>query len=423
MRMLAGVALAAALAAPAHASGPVAAAVCPPPAPVMGPHPDARHVVVLATATADTVQAGWGDVNLGRGQRRPRRWRRMQVYGQVARAARVAGPGADGLSPGPVVLVPWYPGCGGTYRWYRSFAWMRPGAPGAVVGRLRRPEDWVGGVPTVDVLRPDLVKESGELPGAVRWTSTPGELFEFYATIPTAGRLEADPWGSVQAMRAWLVANPDLRRDFPIRYAARGIHSTAAHASVRAAPSPLAGTYRFEVSRTGGRTHTIYVRTGRTARGALWDDDTTAAVPPAAAPGYTLSASARRRSSALPSPWPGVLARLWRRTTGEGDEAEFEVQLPETRAADGSRRFRGHLELVNVTHQLFADDPELREWIHEWFERWFGNMQTKNPVAEIVLRPDGAVEWSEVLEVAPDRAVTIRGVRVSEVAVETPPSR
>lgn len=418
---LAGAALAAALAVPAHAAVPGSAAACVGPAPVMTAHADARHVVVLATATADTVAAGWGDVNLEQGVRRPRRWRDMPVYGQVSQAARVAGPGAHALAPGPVVLVPWHAGCGGTYRWYRGFAWLRAGATDAVVGRLRRVEDWVDGVATIDVLRPELAKESGELRGAVRWTVTPEELFGFYATLPTRQQLDADPWRAIEPMRAWMETNPALVRRDPIRYSVKSVGHAAAHASVQAAPSPLAGTYRVEVSRTGGPTHVAYVRTELVPHNALFASDTLIPPLPVAAEGYVLRTSSRRGASQLPSPRPRPLTRLWRRITGTPPGDRMEVWLPAEEATDGSRRFRGHLSLWSSAWSLFPDDPELRSWIGEWSRRETDNMHVRNPAGEIVLRPDGSVEWTQVMELAPGQAVTMRATRISGVAYDRSP--
>lgn len=414
-------ALATVLSVPARAAVPGSAAACVGPAPVMTAHGDARHVVVLATATADTVAAGWGDVSVEQGVRRPRRWREMPVYGQVAQAARVAGPGAHGLAAGRVVLVPWYPGCSATYRWSRSFAWLRAGATDAVVGRLRRVEDWMDGVPTIDVLRPELMKESGILPGAVRWTVTPEELFGYYATLPTWQQLIADPWRAIEPMRGWMEANPVLVRRHPIRYSVESVSLEAAHASVQAAPSPLAGTYRVEVSRTGGPTHVAYVRTELVPRSALFASDTLIPLLPTAAEGYVLRTSSRRGASQLPSLRPRPLTRLWRRITGTPPVDEMEVWLPAEEATDGSQRFRGHLSLWNSAWSLFPDDPELRRWIGEWSRRETRNMHVQNPPGEIVLRPDGSVEWTEVLQLAPGQAVTMRATRISDTALETSP--
>lgn len=403
--------------------GRVAGADCPPPVPVMPPHPDARHVVLLATATPDTVAAGWADVST---ERRPSRWRDTPVYGQVARAARVAGPGADALPPGPVVLVPWYSGCSNaTLLWHSSFAWLRAGTPDVIVGRLRAPADWAGGVPTVDVLRTDLAKESGELPGAARWTATPEERFGFAATIPTRAALAADAWGATEPVRAWLAAHPAAARREPIRLDARVLYEATAHAAVRAAPSPLAGTYRVEVSRTGGLAHVVYARTERVPRDALFRADTPLATYPAAVPGYTLLASFRASEAQLPAPGagparrPGWLARLWRRPPRRVPADQLEVWF----AGDsgGVQRFRGHLGLWNVAGALIQDDPELGRWIAEWSARERTGFRVQNPVGEVVLRPDGGVEWSEVMELAPGRAVTVRATRISGVALERSP--
>jgi hypothetical protein len=420
-----GALLAAALAFPASGRGaaPGVLAACPGPVPVMPPHPDARHVVLLATAEADTVLAGWGDVRLGYRGDRPPRWERIQVHGQVARATRVAGPAAEDLPAGRVALVPWYAGCGGPALWHRGAAWLLPGTTDVVVGRLRSQDAWVDGVPTVDVLRTDLVRGSGELPGAARWSFDPDELFGLYATLPSTEQIAADPWGAVAPMRAWLAANPESARDSYMRYVSAGTYHAAAHASVMAVPSPLAGTYRIEVSATGGSVHVVYARTELVPRAALFPADTTPSVFPESASGYSLRAEFRREITELPTPRPGARTRFGRRVAGASLYDQMEVWLPGETSADGSRRFRGHLGLWNVTRVLFPDDRELGELIHDWSRRETSNMRVQNPVGEIVLRPDGGVEWTQVMELAPGRAVTLRATRVSDEALHVPVDR
>ncbi|HST57118.1 MAG TPA: hypothetical protein VLK84_00430 [Longimicrobium sp.] len=229
-------------------------------------------------------------------------------------------------------------------------------------------------------------------------------------------------------MRAWLAANPEAARHRAVRSVSNGIYRKAAHAAVRAAPSPLAGTYRVEVSRTGGPVHVVYARTEAVPGGALFHADTTPAVFPAFAAGYRLKTSFRRGVAQLPAPGPtarpGWLARLWPwgRPSPPPDD-EMEVWLPGDSLPGGAHRFRGHLGLWNVTRLLFPDDAELRESIGEWSGRETRNERVVHPVGEAVLRPDGGVEWTEVMELAPGRAVTLRATRISPVALEATPDR
>jgi hypothetical protein len=405
---------------------PAAAAVCVPRVPVMTAHPDARHVVLMATATADTVEAGWGDVGAAELVRRPRGWRGKPVYGQWAEATRIAGPGAEGLAPGRVVLVPWYVGCSENFPWAESFAWMRPGVTDVVVARLRRRDVWIGGVPTFDVLRTDLVYRTGVAHSRPGWASTVEERFGLYATLPTVDALAADPWRAIAPMRAWLTANPAGASAEQNRYVSNGIYRHAANRSVRARPSPLAGTYRIEVSRTGGPAHVVYGRTMEIPSDALFLSDTPHPVFPEGAAGYRLEIFFSRDASGLPPPRPGRLTRWWRRVAG-GDRGgrgdQMEVWLPGRQEADGTRRFRGHLGLWNVTHALFPDDPEFRTMIDAWSRREFDNMRMPNARGEAIAHPDGSVEWREVLDVAPGQAVTIRATRVSGVALVEAPAR
>ncbi|WP_331053571.1 hypothetical protein [Longimicrobium sp.] len=378
-------------------------------------------MVILATAESDTVLAGRG------GLLPPPRtglspWERAPVYGLTAQVARAGGPAGPQVPAGRVVLVPWSHDCGGyPVRWGATAAWLPPGATDAIVGRLRPPEHWAGGVPTIDVFRPEMVRGAGILPGLVRWKATPEELFGFRATIPTRAQLRADPWGAVAAMQAWVRAHPELTRDGSVLHDASGAMRSAAHESVRAAPSPLAGTYRVEVSRTGGPVHIIYMRTQQTPASAVIYGDS--AVPfLTAAAGYQLDMYIRAHESRLPPVHPDLWARIRRRITGprDGGDGTLHIQLPEVPRTDGTWMYSGHLSLWNVAHTLFPNDRQLQRWISEWSEAHHRNMAFADPPGEAALRPAASAEWTEILQLPGGRAVTIRAVRISGEALPSP---
>ncbi|HWK88702.1 MAG TPA: hypothetical protein VNP72_01855, partial [Longimicrobium sp.] len=131
------------------AASPAAADVC-----TLASFPMFRGGVhVIATATADTLPAGAGHVEYGPDRSERNAPPRGGIYGQVVRVERLGGEAA-GIPAGAdrVVLVPWgYDAGCRTTRWHGSAAWIEPGLRGLVWAGLREREQWVDGVPTLDV--------------------------------------------------------------------------------------------------------------------------------------------------------------------------------------------------------------------------------------------------------------------------------
>ena len=239
-------------------------------------------------------------------------------------------------------------------------------------------------------------------------------LFGYFAVRPTDAELEADPWRAVAPLRAWLQAHPDAAAEWRMRTSARVLFERAATLDVRANARELVGTYRLEVERTGGPTHVFYGRTEVRPRYALRGD--TAAPFIERPPGYHLRFTLALDSASLPRPGPG---RRHRNAYGgnDTDNSHIDVRLPAVAAADGTRRFRGSVLLVNFGSAFHGRDPELTTWEHDWFHVHFHDMSIDD-VAEIVLWPDGRVTFTQREEAAPGRVVTLRGERISGAAWE-----
>lgn len=193
---LAGFALAAALVAP------VPAKACSM-APFFFMHREPRSIAVLVTPTSESVEASWGDVGYRQSEWRRRSLKNTPIRGQVVDLRQAGGPGGAGINAGRAVLVPWaYDLSCATVPWDSSPIWLPPGSPEAVVGRLRKREDWVDGVPTIDVVRPDLVRGSGMRSiRSPRNVETAETLFSYYAAVPSIEQLERDPWAAVATLR------------------------------------------------------------------------------------------------------------------------------------------------------------------------------------------------------------------------------
>lgn len=401
--------LAAAFATPA----PAAACVFEP---FFSMHRDQRSIAVLVTPTAESVETGWGDVEYRRTEWQPRSLRNTRIYGQVVEVERAGGPGGAGVPAGRGVLVPWFydPSCA-TVPWGRSAIWLPPGSREAVTGRLRRREDWVGGIQTIDVFRPDLVRGSGMRPGA--WpgnVETAETLFEYYAALPSSDHLARDPWSAVAPLRAWIDANPQSAARPPIVWAAASVMNAAASADVRMRPSELAGTYRMEMQRTGGPLLTFYARSALRPSFALRSADTMAVLAGQTG-GYQLALSLHADSSDLPVPG----GRIRRAYGGHGrDNGYVNVRHPPAVAEDGTRRFEGYVLTLNFSGWFHRQDPELSDhWDTPMFRRFLDHDQQWFP-AEIVVTPDGRVTITQRMELAPGRVLTVRGERIDTTAWE-----
>jgi hypothetical protein len=384
--------------------------------PFFSMHRDERSTAVLVRPAADSVYAGWGDVQYRRTEWQPRSLRNTPIYGQVVEVERAGGPGGAGLSPGRAVLVPWFydPACA-TVPWESSAIWLPDGSREAVTGRLRRREDWVDGMPTIDVFSPELVRGSGMRPGS--WpgnVETAETLFEYYAAVPSSDHLARDPWGAVAPLRAWIDANPESAARPPIVWAAASVMTAAASADVRMRPSELAGTYRMEMQRTGGPLLTFYARSALRPSFALRSADT-AAVLAGQAAGYQLALALSADSADLPVPG-GPVRRAY---GGHGrDNGYVDIRLPASMAEDGTRRFEGYVLTLNFSGWFRRQDRELNDhWDTPMFRRFLDHNQQWFP-AEIVVTPDGRVTITQRMELAPGRMLTIRGERIDTTAWE-----
>jgi hypothetical protein len=246
-------------------------------------------------------------------------------------------------------------------------------------------------------------------------SATAATLYGYTAARPTEAQLAADPWGAVAPFRAWLAAHPEALAKWRMRYNARTVFWRAANSDVRTNARELVGTYRLEVERTGGPTHVFYGRTEIRPRHALRTTDT-AAVFLQQPPGYRLRFTLARDSSSLPRPGPGRRHRDAYGGNGP-DNGWIDVRLPAIDSADGTRRFRAFVPLVNFAWSFRGDDRELYDWDHEW-RRGHYREDAINAFAEFVLWPDGRVTFTQREELTPGRVVTLRGERVSGAAWE-----
>lgn len=376
----------------------------------------AGSAAMLVVPTADTLRAGDGAVRPTRDGGHFGPTRRGETYGQVVEVAAWGGPAGVGRSPGRAVLVPWDydPACDPT-AWGRSAAWLRPGVQDVVTGVLRAPEHWVDGLPTFDVHMPQLTRGTGDDALGRGEAKSPdaasvADRFGMLSALPVWEELRRDPWGAMAPLRAWVAANPRAARQEPLRMSILQAYRYASDADVTRGLSPLAGTYRIEVQRTGGPVHVLYARTARTPNGSLWAGDLAPDAIPAGPPGYRLLLQFRRDEADLPD--PGRPFDAYRNAAQGGD---LEVRLPARDAGGGAQRHGGFLEPVNFVG-LFPQDPELDRIASAILHK--REFLAGPDAAVIEVGADGGVRLSQVLPLGPREAVTVRAERISRVTWE-----
>jgi len=237
------------------------------------------------------------------------------------------------------------------------------------------------------------------------------------ALLPSNARLAADPWRAMAPVAEWLRAHPEALREWSIRWNARAMFQHAAGADVRANARDLVGTYRLEIERTGGPPLVFYGPTEIRPRFALRPPDT-ATIIQERPTGYELRLTLSRDSARLPRPGPGIKHRDAFGASYDASNSVIDVRFPGTADADGTRRFRGYVMLVNFTDAFRREDPELPRWEYEWYRQNYHPDAGVNEYAEIAIHPDGRVTFTQREQLGADRVVTLRGERISGVAWE-----
>ena len=190
-------------------------------------HPRVAHVV--ATATAETLEAGAGGVTYrwepGRGGSGPAP--APTIYGQVVEVERLGGLAAAGLGgrASRAVLVPW--GYGADCRtepWTGNPRWVEPGTRGLFTAELRDPAHWVDGLPTFDVhnaysepypqrAEPRRYSEGAGDPLLL----TIEEYFALIDILPTEAEVDASAARAYEPLFAWARAHRELARRHPAK--------------------------------------------------------------------------------------------------------------------------------------------------------------------------------------------------------------
>ena len=146
------------------------------------------------------------------------------VPGDQRAELQLAGGSAASLRRGPVILVPWEygPDCR-PIPWNAGRTWRLPTTEAFYTGQLRPRDQWVGGVPTIDVhmawREPLWQREDARWsrPGAREALLTPAEFFTVYENLPTEDALAGDRGAILAQLSAWAAKHPSLAQREPAR--------------------------------------------------------------------------------------------------------------------------------------------------------------------------------------------------------------
>ena len=377
----------------------------------------------IGTAAADTALAGPGTlrVRVAPGHFGPAGER--TVYGQVVEVERVGGLAAARLPAGATRVVRDYGADCTPTPWMRSARWVGPGTRGVFHATLRDPAEWADGLPTLDVLSPDLEpypERLGRARGVVHPDSllSVEQLFDVMDLLPPADESRVDAAAAAAPLLRWARANPELAARYPAAAMVRSAVYDIEHQQIRAIDPPLGGTYRFTATLGDGPPLTFHARSWARAVGG-WNPSrrpSSSSDPTAVREheGYSLLMVGADALESLPATCCGPDRRIRR-------EAYMEVlRAPEPRPGpDGAQVWRGSIE-VNLVARQFPAHEALGEFARAVGERGYQAYMQRQPVevgATFHVLPDGSVRVEQTIELEDGRRLVLRGERVSRVTI------
>lgn len=369
---------------------------------------DPRLIAFIGSPLPDTVRAGAGSMHpveeMGHfGGGAPR-----VAYGQRVRLDRLGDLARRALPRGAreVVLVPWdYATDCRPVVWQRSARWLSDGLNGLFRARLRAPADWAEGIPTFDIVGPQLQPYRELLPGATvvdavfnrMFSREPRlsapELLALYDSLPPMG---AEP-DTVAALR-WLIqtrADTALMRRYPVNRFWSSARRQFAYARAKAVRVPVAGTFRLDVTFDTLPPRTLFLRLDATVsslqdsmRGVL---DT--ALVPRLPEGYYVNAEAATTLEQLAT-------NCVDRTSSAFAYVDLDWHPP--MPADGTGEWKGGIDARLLEVLLSRDERE----------RWQVRRRAASAAAAESMQalPDSvrAIRLSQPFIFIPDRPLRIR---------------
>jgi hypothetical protein len=235
-----------------------------------------QQLEFIGVASADTVEAGVGAMQLHDERGRPIRSSRRRVFGQIVRVDRMGTGGLTALkaqlSQGSrdVVLVPWSDNGRCSTTFHRGSArWLAPGTRALFWVVPRDPKHWVGGRPTFDMDPMGYGAYVGPTTESAAADSmlTPDELLTFSDALPSrdTGTPTDTTHRELEPLRRWMREHPDLAGRDPARTQISMAFNEAEQRRVSSIEPELAGTYRFHLVLLSGDSVTVFARTKRRA--------------------------------------------------------------------------------------------------------------------------------------------------------------
>lgn len=246
--------------------------------------PASNAVFLLGTARADSLRTGAGSVVLeGEAPSADLPAQRQRVHGQWLDVERVAGPSRALLPTGArrVVLVAWgYSADCKPVLNKGSAIWVLPGTRGVYSAVVRPREQWIGGVPVLDVFATAMKQPyvQGVQPYMTsrrldaEKMMTADDVLSLLDLLPTREVLLRDPTSATGSLLSWARATPGQARLYPAVELLSIARSLEQRAQLQAVRHPATGTYRLALRVDGGPPYELFARTATSPSSGGWMD-------------------------------------------------------------------------------------------------------------------------------------------------------
>lgn len=309
---------------------------------------------------------------------------------------------------GRVLVVPWgYTADCSPIKWM-SDDWVEAGTTGLVYGQLRAREDWIDGVPIIDMHNPYQLP----YPRRAMRTIALDDAFSMLTLLPPGGELSDRGVDALRPLWTWIRDRPELGDAEPAR-TLRLLLVELMYSNIRDLEPGFAGTYQFILELDDGATRTFYGRTESRAISPHRVESGDAFVQelrPPHADGYTIVVAVAPAEEALPA------------SRNEGAYGYMYADMQPQHDTDGTRRWQGGAEWSLLT-RAFPDDDAIRRLGHQGTTelRYFVEHNLP-PSADASFRmlPDGSVTFHQQFRLPGGDAAVLRAERISTVTMPPP---
>lgn len=428
---------------------------------------DAVHLFI-GIASPDTILAGHGPVGTElptsgfMGTEMPASIERGDpIFGQLVHieAWGELSPGrGDPRLADSVVVVPWASSPeGDQYPWYESARWVQPASRRLFVARLRKPEHWANGIPTLDALGgpyPDLGPSQQQYVREQGWgILTVDEYLQLCSVPMDRDELRRSGWKALGPAMTWARANRGVSGKYSARVRLVSLAWRAERTRVKALEPDVAGTYRAHVELPSGERLQFWFRTASVSDRILSraeDGTLTGRIPfdqtrppwDTRAEGYEIDLWLADEESALPARDPDRTGQRCERLPGAyGNRAlrtdsgvVVRSRVSETRSPpclssdwpwkveildEGRAEDRTAMWEMEILRYYFSENEELEAFLEDYYSRPRAVGRPHAP-GRISRGPAGELRYEQTMELEPGSAVRMTAERVSSVSVSSP---